>query len=69
MKTTISIKSAVLAALATASLPAMAEINLTAVTTALTTDLTGSLVTVGGVLLIAAATAVTFKWIKGMLFS
>ncbi len=47
---------------------AAAAIDMSAVTTALTTDLTGSLVTVGGVLLIAAATAVTFKWIKGMLF-
>jgi len=55
--------------LALASASANAAIDLTPVTTALTTDLTASLVTVGGVLLIAAATAITFKWIKGMLFS
>lgn len=46
---------------------ASAAIDLTAVTTAFG-DLTTAQVAVGGLLLVAAVTAVTYKWVKGMLF-
>lgn len=49
------------------SMAANAAIDLTAVTTAFT-DLGAAQVTVGGLLLVAAVTAVTYKWVKGMLF-
>jgi len=49
--------------------PAYAAIDLTAVSTAFTADMIPALVTIGGLLILAAVTAVTFKWIKGMLFS
>lgn len=32
-------------------------------------DLTGALSTVGGLIIGAAALAITFKWVKGMIFS
>ena len=46
---------------------ASAAIDLLAVTTAFT-DLGVAQVAVGGLLLVAAVTAVTYKWLKGMLF-
>jgi len=46
---------------------ASAAIDLLAVTTAFT-DLGVAQVAVGGLLLVAAVTAVSYKWIKGMLF-
>lgn len=49
------------------SMASHAVIDLTAVTTAFT-DLGVAQVAVGGLLLVAAVTAVTYKWLKGMLF-
>jgi hypothetical protein len=46
---------------------ASAAVDLTAVTTAFT-DLGTAQVAVGGLLLVAAVTAVTYKWVKAMLF-
>mgnify|MGYP000464367614 CR=1 FL=1 len=55
------------AALSLAAGSASAAIDLTTVTAAFT-DLGTAQVAVGGLLLVAAVTAVSYKWIKGMLF-
>jgi len=55
------------AALLLAAGSANAAIDLTAVTTAFG-DLTTAQIAVGGLLLVAAVTAVSYKWVKGMLF-
>lgn len=57
----------VAAAAAATSLPAHA-IDTAAVTSAFG-DLTTALTAVGGLIIGAAALAVTFKWVKGMIFS
>jgi len=54
-------------ALALIGSSAHAVIDVTAVTTVFG-DLGVAQVAVGGLLLVAAVTAVTYKWIKGMLF-
>lgn len=48
--------------------PAAAAIDVSDVTSAFG-DLTTALVTVGGLIIGAAAVAITFKWVKGMIFS
>ena len=53
--------------LAVVSGAASAAIDLTDVTAAFG-DLTTAITTVGGLILAAAALAVTFKWVKGMIF-
>lgn len=58
----------VAAAAAASSLPAHAAID-TAAVTASFGDLTTALTAVGGLIIGAAALAVTFKWVKGMIFS
>lgn len=45
-----------------------AVIDLTAATTGFA-DLTVALTTIGGLLISASVVAVTFKWVKGMIFS
>ncbi len=57
------------AVLSVASIPAFAVVDLTAVTAAFNTDMIPALVAIGGLLIFAAVTAITYKWIKGMLFS
>ena len=47
---------------------ASAAIDLTGATTAFG-DLNSALTTIGGLVISAALVAVTFKWIKGMIFS
>lgn len=64
MKRIIALSAAGLVAVAG---PASAAIDLTAVSTAFA-DLSTALTTVGGLILAAAALAVTFKWVKGMIF-
>lgn len=59
-----SISAAVLGLVSTAS---QAAIDTLAVEGAFA-DLGTAQVTVGGLLLVAAVTAVTYKWVKGMLF-
>lgn len=58
----------VAAVAAATSLPAQAAID-TAEITASFGDLTTALTAVGGLIIGAAALAVTFKWVKGMIFS
>lgn len=50
------------------AVPSHAAIDLT-VATAGFTDLETALVTIGGLLISASVVAVTFKWVKGMIFS
>lgn len=65
MKKSIALISG--AGLGLAAGSANAAIDLTAVTTAFG-ELTTAQVGVGALLLVAAVTAVSYKWIKGMLF-
>lgn len=67
MKKLLSVISAVVLATAVAS-PAMAAIDVSAATTALTTDGTSAITTVGGALLTLAGVAVVFKWAKAAFF-
>lgn len=57
-------------AVATAVLasPSFAEVDVTAATTAITTDGGTAIAAVGGALIGLAGTAVVFKWIKGAIF-
>ena len=47
---------------------AMAEIDVSAATTAITTDGTAAITAIGGALLGLAGVAVVFKWAKGAIF-
>lgn len=60
--------SAVVGLAVAASSPALAAIDLSAATTALTTDGTSALTTVGGALITLAGVAVVFKWAKAAFF-
>jgi hypothetical protein len=51
-----------------ASSPAMAAIDVSAATDAITTDGTAAITAVGGALIGLAGTAVVFKWAKGAIF-
>jgi hypothetical protein len=53
--------------LATSSF-AHAAIDVSAATTAITTDGTAAITAIGGALIALAATAVVFKWAKGAIF-
>lgn len=53
---------------AVATLPARAEIDVTAATTYLSDDVTTALTAVGGAVILLAALAMGFKWIKAMFF-
>lgn len=59
---------AVSAALASASLPAVAAIDVTAATDYLGVDVTLALTQVGAAVILLAALAMGFKWIKAMFF-
>lgn len=50
------------------SMGAFAEIDISAATTALTTDGTTAITAVGTALVGLAAVAVVFKWVKGAIF-
>ena len=50
------------------SLPASAAIDVTAATTYLSGDVSTAITAVGGALLVLAALALGFKWIKAMFF-
>ncbi|MEZ9204918.1 major capsid protein [Vibrio splendidus] len=56
------------AASAVLTSPAFAEVDVTAATTAITTDGGTAIAAVGGALIGLAGTAVVFKWIKGAIF-
>lgn len=60
--------SAIVAMAVVASSPALAAIDVSAATTALTTDGTAALTTVGGALITLAGVAVVFKWAKAAFF-
>jgi len=53
---------------AVATLPARAELDVTAATTYLSGDVTTALTAVGGAIILLAALAMGFKWIKAMFF-
>ncbi len=48
--------------------PSFAEVDVTAATSAITTDGGTAIAAVGGALIGLAGTAVVFKWIKGAIF-
>ena len=50
------------------SLQSHATIDVSAATTAITTDGTAAITAIGGALIGLAATAVVFKWAKGAIF-
>jgi len=50
------------------SVPAFAVIDVTAATTAITTDGTAAVSAVGGALIGLAGVSVVFKWVKGAIF-
>jgi len=50
------------------SLPASAAIDVSAATTYIGTDVTAALTAVGGAVILLAALAMGFKWIKAMFF-
>jgi hypothetical protein len=50
------------------SVQSHAAIDVTAATTAITTDGTAAITAIGGALIGLAATAVVFKWAKGAIF-
>lgn len=56
------------ASVAVMTSPAFAEVDVTAATTAITTDGGAAISAVGGALIGLAGTAVVFKWIKGAIF-
>lgn len=58
----IAVSAAVMAS------PSFAEIDVTAATTAITTDGGAAIAAVGGALIGLAGTAVVFKWVKGAIF-
>ena len=51
-----------------AASPAFAAVDVTAATTAITTDGGTAIAAVGGALIGLAGTAVVYKWIKGAIF-
>lgn len=53
---------------AVATLPARAELDVTAATGYLSGDVTTALTAVGGAIILLAALAMGFKWIKAMFF-
>ncbi len=58
-----------LAALGTLSVsPAFAEIDVTAATTAITTDGTASITAIGSAMIGLASVAIVFKWAKAAIF-
>lgn len=59
---------AIVAAAVSVSSPALAAIDVSAATTALTTDGTSAITTVGTALLTLAGVAVVFKWAKAAFF-
>lgn len=48
--------------------PAFAAVDVTAATTAITTDGGAAITAIGGALIGLAGTAVVFKWVKGAIF-
>ena len=62
------LSAAGLAVVAMAAAPAHAAVDVTAATTAITTDGGTAIAAVGGALIGLAGTAVVFKWVKGAIF-
>ena len=60
--------TALTAATSVLASPAFAAIDVTAATTAISTDGGAAITAIGGALIGLAGTAVVFKWVKGAIF-